>query len=86
MKATMTSKGQITIPLGIRQRLGLKAGQVLDFDETVSYLKATRAIEAGAWRKFGQKAVNPWPKLNSTQIVERLRGKVALPPGKRKSK
>ena len=86
MKATMTSKGQITIPLTIRQRLGLKAGQVLEFDETVSYLKATRAIESGAWKKFGKKAVNPWPKLNSAQIVERLRGEVALPPGKRKAK
>ncbi|RLE25189.1 MAG: hypothetical protein DRJ61_19400, partial [Acidobacteria bacterium] len=29
MKATLTSKGQITIPASIRHRLGLKSGQVL---------------------------------------------------------
>ncbi|HEX4964764.1 MAG TPA: AbrB/MazE/SpoVT family DNA-binding domain-containing protein [Thermoanaerobaculia bacterium] len=33
MKATLTSKSQITIPTAIRRRLGLQAGQVLEFDE-----------------------------------------------------
>ena len=84
MKATLTSKGQITIPLGIRQRLGLKAGHVLEFDETASCLKATRAIDPKAWSQFGKKATNPWPKLSSTQIVEKLRGKVELPVKKKK--
>ena len=32
MKATLTSKGQITIPLPIRLKLHLKAGDTLDFD------------------------------------------------------
>jgi len=45
MKATLTSKGQITIPAGIRARLGLTAGQVLEFDETAPYLKAVPAFE-----------------------------------------
>jgi AbrB family looped-hinge helix DNA binding protein len=43
MKATITSKGQITIPARLRPRLNLKAGQVLEFDESAPYLKATRA-------------------------------------------
>jgi antitoxin PrlF len=29
--ATMTSKGQVTVPADIRERLGLKAGDRLDF-------------------------------------------------------
>lgn len=80
MKATLTSKGQITIPLAIRKRLGLKPGHVLEFDENAPYLKATRAIDPAAWAEFGKKAVNPWPELTSAQIIEELRGPVELPP------
>ncbi len=40
MKATLTSKGQITIPASIRRKLRLEPGQVLDFDEDTPYLKA----------------------------------------------
>jgi len=32
-KSTMTSKGQVTIPKIVRERLGLKAGVVLEFAE-----------------------------------------------------
>jgi antitoxin PrlF len=29
--ATLTSKGQLTVPLGVRQSLGLQAGDKVDF-------------------------------------------------------
>ncbi len=45
MKATITAKGQITIPKQIRLRLGLKKGQVLEFDETSPYLLAVPAFD-----------------------------------------
>jgi AbrB family looped-hinge helix DNA binding protein len=45
MKATLTSKGQITIPLKIRRKLGLQPGQVLDFDEDAPYLKAVPVFD-----------------------------------------
>jgi antitoxin PrlF len=31
VEATVTSKGQVTIPVGIRERLGVKAGDALRF-------------------------------------------------------
>ncbi len=50
MKATLTSKGQVTIPLSIRTKLGLKPGQVLDFDETTPYLRATAVFDDAEMR------------------------------------
>lgn len=85
MKATLTSKGQITIPLAIRERLGLRPGHVLEFDETAPYLKAARAIDPGVWREFGRKAKNPWPGLSSREIVDHLRGPVEKPARGRKA-
>ena len=45
MLATLTSKGQVTLPKPIRDKLGLKAGSKLDFellpDGTVSYVLPT---------------------------------------------
>ena len=31
-KATITSKGQITLPVGIRRQMGLREGDVLEFN------------------------------------------------------
>lgn len=40
MKATITSKGQITIPIQVRRRLNLRPGDVLDFDENAQFVVA----------------------------------------------
>ncbi len=45
MKATITSKGQVTIPAAIREKLKLRAGHILEFDETAGYLKAHPIID-----------------------------------------
>ncbi|MDY7094256.1 MAG: AbrB/MazE/SpoVT family DNA-binding domain-containing protein [Acidobacteriota bacterium] len=52
MKATLTSKGQITIPVAIRRRLGLEAGQILEFDEAAPYLKAVPVFDESAMRSL----------------------------------
>ncbi len=52
MKATLTSKGQITIPTAIRRRLGLKPGQVLEFDESTPYLMAVPVFDEQAMRSL----------------------------------
>ncbi|MDR0285357.1 MAG: AbrB/MazE/SpoVT family DNA-binding domain-containing protein [Propionibacteriaceae bacterium] len=42
--ATMTSKGQVTVPREVRERLGLTTGSLLDFvPDQGSYRLATRA-------------------------------------------
>ena len=79
MQSTLTSKGQITIPMALRRKLNLKAGDVLDFDENAPYLKAVRQIDEKRMRstlgcaknKFGAKTVKQW--------LDELRGPVELP-------
>lgn len=80
MNARLTSKGQITIPLKIRERLALKPGDVLDFDETAPFLKAVRVIPPEAWEEFGKKARDPWGNMTMEQVMDELRGPVELPP------
>ena len=43
MKATVSEKGQVTIPKPLRDRLGIRPGQVLDFREERGRLVATKA-------------------------------------------
>ncbi len=79
MKATRTTKGQITIPAKIRRNLHLEPGDVLEFDEEASFLKATKAIAPEAWEKFGEGWEDPWPERDVKEILDELRGPVELP-------
>ncbi len=80
MAVTLTEKGQITIPLAVRRRLGLKPGMRLVFDETVPYLKATREVDVeqmrsaiGCLRDAGTAEAQ---HLTSGEMIESLRGPV----------
>jgi AbrB family looped-hinge helix DNA binding protein len=79
MKATLTSKGQITIPAAIRQRLGLKPGQVLDFDEHAPYLKAIPVFDEEEMRSVLGCARGALGH-RSREWLDQTRGPVALPP------
>jgi antitoxin PrlF len=46
MKATVSKKGQITIPKRLRERLGIRAGETLDFEEREGGLVAREAGSA----------------------------------------
>ncbi|MCP9489184.1 MAG: AbrB/MazE/SpoVT family DNA-binding domain-containing protein [Solirubrobacteraceae bacterium MAG38_C4-C5] len=43
MKTTVSERGQITIPKGIRDRLGIRPGQVLEFSADEGRLVATKS-------------------------------------------
>ncbi|MDA7670531.1 AbrB/MazE/SpoVT family DNA-binding domain-containing protein [Verrucomicrobia bacterium] len=66
MKASITSKGQLTIPKSIRDRMGLKAGDVLEFDE-----KRMRSV-AGRGRTDNA--------LSSKEHLDEMRGPVRSNP------
>lgn len=78
MKATLTSKGQITIPAAIRERLGLKPGQVLDFDETAPFLKAVPVFDEDDMRSVLGCARGALGR-SSPEWLDETRGPLALP-------
>jgi len=71
--AKVTSKGQITIPKPVRDRLGLRPGDQVSFVE-----------EAGAWRIRKEVAESPFEKYRGylqhlsdrhpDELVEEMRG------------
>jgi len=80
---TITSKGQITIPLRVRKKLNLKAGDQLEFDESATVLTARRVVKRRQWEKImanwqksAAKALkgHVWEKQQSAAIIDDLRG------------
>lgn len=44
MKARVSEKGQVTIPKQVRDRLGIRPGETLDFEEERGRLVATKVV------------------------------------------
>ncbi len=83
MRATVTSKGQITIPLPIRRKLKLHKGTILEFDERADHLKATKCADAARMRSVIGIARKELAGKSVAQWVEALRGPVDLPRRRR---
>ena len=45
MKAIVSEKGQVTIPKQLRDRMGIRPGEVLEFSEERGCLLARKALE-----------------------------------------
>ena len=93
--STITAKGQITIPLRLRQRLHLNVGDQIEFDEAAPVLTARRVVNRAEWEKtFGEwknaasKSLkgHPWEKQPSSAIVDDMRGGKAEPQRKPRRK
>ncbi len=83
MMATPGNKGKITLPLALRQRLDLKAGDQREFDENASVLTVRRVAYSGewdmtiaSWQASAAIALqgHPWENETSSSVIEDLRG------------
>ncbi len=87
MQATLTSKGQITIPAEVRRKLGLKPGQKLAFDLDAPFLKAEKVLDENIFAKYVGSRKGEFGDMTTRQVLDMMRGPVDLPAkGRRKPK
>ncbi len=79
MKATVTSKGQITIPVRLRERFGLRPGTVLEFDENAPILTARRVISREQMAQAAGVLGRELAGKSSLDWLTDLRGQAGLP-------
>lgn len=79
MKATVTSKGQITIPVRLRERFGLRPGTVLEFDENAPVLTARRVVSRQQMSRAAGVLERELAGKSSLEWLADLRGAAELP-------
>ena len=72
MKAVVSEKGQVTIPKACRDRLGLRAGSVLDFEARDGALVAVKRQPEDVIRKWRGRVRLPGG-LDVDEYLERVR-------------
>jgi AbrB family looped-hinge helix DNA binding protein len=87
MFATLTSKGQLTLPKEIRDRLGLDAGSILDFGLQADNTIVARHVQPDARRIRGLLKSPHAAPLSVEQmdeaVAQHLRDKHARPAARR---
>jgi antitoxin PrlF len=51
-RSTLTSKGQITLPVEVRRRLGLKTGDRIEFVEDDAGFRLQKCVTDSPFRKY----------------------------------
>jgi AbrB family looped-hinge helix DNA binding protein len=72
MKSVVSEKGQVTIPKRLRDRLGLRPGSVLDFEEVDGRLIGRRMVPPD--HLDGLVGILPRPPGGTDALVRELRG------------
>ena len=76
MKSVVSEKGQVTIPKPLRDRLGIRPGQVLDFREEEGRLVASKArVDDPVADVFGILELD----RSTDELIEELRGPADVP-------
>jgi len=72
MKSVVSQKGQVTIPKGCRDRLGLRPGTLLDFEALDGRLVATKVQPKDVFRKWRGRGRLPG-NCSVDEYLERVR-------------
>lgn len=71
-KTKMTSKGQVTIPKAIREKIGLNPGDTLEIRETQLGYVLSKSVNPEVLRKYVGCA--GLPNVTSDELMKELRG------------
>ena len=74
LSAKITTKGQITIPKDVRDKLGLKTGESVIFEEKEGVFYIRKSVTQSPFDKWTGKLKDLTGK-SSDEIIEELRGK-----------
>lgn len=76
MKAIVSEKGQVTIPKAIRDRMGLRKGQALEFGTQDGKIVVTKVVERD--RLESVVGIIDLPG-GTDRYIEKIRGKARIP-------
>jgi len=79
MQATVGERGQVTIPKELRERMGIRPGQRLEFaeEEGGRIVMRKRATDDTVARVYGTLPVPGW---DTDGMIDAMRGPADLPP------
>lgn len=73
MKAIVSQKGQVTIPKGVRDKLGIRQGTVLEFEAVAGKLVAVKKGGADGFSRWRGKGRIPGD-LSVDEYLKKARG------------
>jgi AbrB family looped-hinge helix DNA binding protein len=73
-KAKVTSKGQVTIPKDVRERLGLRPGDAIEFVEDRRGFRVQKRVTASPFKKY-RGYLKHLAGRDPDELVEQMRGR-----------
>jgi AbrB family looped-hinge helix DNA binding protein len=72
-KTRITTKGQVTIPKEVRDRLGLRPGDELEFIEEDGVYRLRKRVDPEVFKKY-RGYLKEWAGQDSDNLVREMRG------------
>ena len=73
-KTKITSKGQVTVPKQVRERMGLRTGDELEFIEEHGVYRLKKCISANPLKKY-RGYLKDLAGFDPDEVVQEMRGK-----------
>ena len=73
VKTRITSKGQVTVPKNVRERLGLRPGDELEFTEEDGVFRLRKRVDPDVFKKY-RGYLKDLSGQNSDELVQEMRG------------